>query len=82
LGSKASALATPSQLDQFRPKLKVWTPTRLNLMALRLFSLLVRKENHCFPRYSPLSLGLVTQISGSPLLVHTPNHPNSSLVRV
>jgi len=29
-------LATPSYLDQSRPNLKVWTPTRLNLMALRL----------------------------------------------
>jgi len=36
LESKASALATPSYLNQSRPNLKVWTPTRLNLMALRL----------------------------------------------
>jgi len=36
LESKASALATPSYLSQSRPKLKVWTPTRLNLMALTL----------------------------------------------
>jgi len=36
LESKASALATPSHLDQSRPNLKVWTPTRLNLMAVRL----------------------------------------------
>jgi len=34
LESKASALETPSHLDQSRPNLKVWTPTRLNLMAL------------------------------------------------
>jgi len=34
LESKASALATPSHLDQSRPKLKLWTPMRLNLMAL------------------------------------------------
>jgi len=34
LESKASALATPSYLSQFRPNLKVWTPTRLNLMAV------------------------------------------------
>jgi len=36
LESKSSDLATPSYLDQSRPKLKVWTPTRLNLMALPL----------------------------------------------
>jgi len=29
LESKASALATPSHLDQSRPKLKILTPTRL-----------------------------------------------------
>jgi len=34
LESKASALATPSHLNPSRPNLKVWTPTRLNLMAL------------------------------------------------
>jgi len=34
LESKASALATPSYLSQSRPNLKVWTPTRLNLMAV------------------------------------------------
>jgi len=34
LGSKSSALATPSYLSQSRPKLKVWTPTRLNLIAV------------------------------------------------
>jgi len=32
----ASALATPSYLNQSRPNLKVWTPTRLNLMAVEL----------------------------------------------
>jgi len=36
LESKASALATPSYLSQSRPKLKIWTPMRLNLMAVRL----------------------------------------------
>ncbi len=34
LESKASALATPSYLNQSRPNLKVWTPMRLNLMAV------------------------------------------------
>jgi len=34
LESKASALATSSHLDQSRPKLKLWTPTRLNLSSL------------------------------------------------
>jgi len=34
LESKASALATPSYLNQSHPNLKVWTPTRLNLMAV------------------------------------------------
>jgi len=29
LESKSSDLATPSQLNQSRPKLKVWTPTSL-----------------------------------------------------
>jgi len=38
LESKASALATPSYLSQSRPNLKVWTSTRLNLMALRVYS--------------------------------------------
>jgi len=33
LESKSSALATPSDLDQSRPNLKVWTPTRLNLIS-------------------------------------------------
>jgi len=36
LESKSSDLATPSYFDQSRPNLKVWTPTRLNLMAVRL----------------------------------------------
>jgi len=36
LESKSSDLATPSHLDQFCPNLKVWTPTRLNLMALEV----------------------------------------------
>jgi len=36
LESKSSDLATPSHFDQSRPKLKVWTPTRLNLMAVPL----------------------------------------------
>jgi len=36
LESKASALATPSHLNQSRPNLKVWTPMRLNLMVVRL----------------------------------------------
>jgi len=40
LESKSSDLATPSHLDQSRPNLKVWTPTRLNLMAVRLKPLL------------------------------------------
>ncbi len=40
LESKASALATPSYLNQSRPNLKVWTPMRLNLMAVRLKPLL------------------------------------------
>jgi len=35
LESKASALETPSYLNQSRPNLKIWTPMRLNLMALR-----------------------------------------------
>jgi len=35
LESKASALATPSDLSQSRPKLKVWTPTRLDKWALK-----------------------------------------------
>jgi len=34
LESKPSDLATPSYFDQSRPNLKVWTPMRLNLMAL------------------------------------------------
>jgi len=36
LESKSSDLATPSYLDQSRPNLKIWTPTRLNLMAVTL----------------------------------------------
>jgi len=36
LESKSSDLAMSSHLDQSRPKLKIWTPTRLNLMALKL----------------------------------------------
>jgi len=36
LESKSSDLATPSYLSQSRPNLKVWTPTRLNLMAVKL----------------------------------------------
>jgi len=34
LESKSSDLVTPSYLNQSRPKLKVWTPMRLNLMAV------------------------------------------------
>jgi len=34
LESKISALTTPSHFEQSRPKLKLWTPTRLNLMAV------------------------------------------------
>jgi len=44
LESKSSDLETPSHLDQSRPNLKVWTPTRLNLMALGL-GVVVRKVN-------------------------------------
>jgi len=36
LESKSLDLATPFHLDQSRPKLTIWTPTRLNLMALTL----------------------------------------------
>jgi len=34
LESKSSELETPSHLDQSRPKLKLWTPRRLNLMVV------------------------------------------------
>jgi len=36
LESKASALETPSYFNQSRPNLKVWTPMRLNLRAVKV----------------------------------------------